>query len=52
MRLLGRGLYGPKVHGFAVFIMVINKHCYTQNIKALWLMVSDKIFVCFPIVSI
>ena len=30
----------------------IAKHCYTQNIKAPVLMVSENIFVlCFPIVS-
>ena len=33
------------------FIKEITKHCYTQNIKALGLMVSEKIFLCFPIVS-
>ena len=30
-----------------------NNYCYTQNIKALDLMVSEKkIFLCFPIVSL
>ena len=31
----------------AGFIKGITKHCYTQNIKALGLMVSEKIFLCF-----
>ena len=35
------------------FIRRITSHSYTQNIKALGLMVSKKkVFVCFPIVSI
>ena len=32
----------------AGFMKGITKHCYTQNIKALGLMVSEKIFLCFP----
>ena len=28
----------------------VTKHCYTQNIKALHLLVSAKIFLNFPIV--
>ena len=33
----------------AEFIKGITKHCYTQNIKALGLMVLEKkIFFCFP----
>ena len=35
---------------FAGFIKEITKQCYTQNIKALGLMVSEKNF--FPIVSL
>ena len=34
----------------AGFVKGITNHCYIQNIKALGLMVSEKIF-CFPIVS-
>ena len=30
----------------AGFVKGITKHCYTQNIKALGLMVSEKIFLC------
>ena len=30
----------------AGFIKGITKHCYTQNINALGLMVSEKIFLC------
>ena len=33
------------------FIKGITKHCYTQNIKALGLIVSEKIFLSFPNVS-
>ena len=34
----------------AGFMKGITKHCYTQNIKALGLMVSEKkIFLCFPL---
>ena len=37
--------------GLAGFIKGITKHCYTQNIKALSLMVSEKkMFLCFPVV--
>ena len=37
----------------AGFIKGITKHCCTQNIKALGLMVSEKeIFYVFPIVSL
>ena len=37
----------------AGFIKTVTKHCFTQNIKALGLMVSEKkIFYVFPIVSL
>ena len=32
----------------AGFMEGITKHCYTQNIKARGLVVSEKIFLCFP----
>ena len=32
----------------AGFIKRVTKHCFTQNIKALGLTVSEKIFLCFP----
>ena len=38
---LGCGLYGPQVAGF---VKKIIEHCYTQNIIAPGLMVSEKIF--------
>ena len=36
----------------AQFIMGTTKHCYIQNIEALGLLVSGKIFLVFPIVSL
>ena len=37
----------------AGFIKRVTKHCFTQNIKALGLIVSEKkIFYVFPIVSL
>ena len=36
----------------AGFIKRPNIHCYTQNMEALGLVVSEKIFLCFPIVSL
>ena len=37
----------------AGFMKGITKHCYTQNIKALGLMVSEKkIFYVFPIITL
>ena len=37
----------------AGFMKGITKHCYTQNIKALGLMVSEKIFFyVFPIITL
>ena len=36
----------------AGFIKRSTIQCYTQNIKALDLVVSEKIFICFPIVSL
>ena len=41
--------------GLAQFTMGTNKHCYNQNIEALGLVVSEKIFFLvffFPIVSL
>ena len=35
----------------AGFMKGITKHCYTQNIKALGLMVSE-IVLCFPIITL
>ena len=41
---------GARLEGF---IKEITKHCYTQNMKTLGLMVSEeKIFYVFPIVSL
>ena len=48
----GRGLYGPLEAWLAGFIKRSFIHCYTQNRKALGLVVSVKIFWCFPIVSL
>ena len=38
----------------AGFIKGLTKHCFTQNIKGLGLMVSEKkiFFTCFPIISL
>ena len=37
----------------AEFMKRTTRHCYTQNMKALGLVVSEKkVFICFPIVSI
>ena len=36
----------------AGFMKGITKHCYTQNIKALDLIVSEKIFYVFPIITL
>ena len=38
---LGRGQFGPQGR-LARFIKGLTKHCFTQNIKALGLMVSEK----------
>ena len=43
----GRGQFGPKGASLAGFIKGYTKHCDTQNIKALGLMVSEKIFMFF-----
>ena len=36
----------------AGFMKGITKHCWTQNIKALGLMVSEKIFYVFPFITL
>ena len=45
----GRGQFGPPGSRLAGIIKGLTKHCFTQNIKALGLMVSEKkIFLrCF-----
>ena len=48
----GRGQFRPQGAWLAGFIKEITKHCYTQNIKALGLLVSEKVFYVFPIVSL
>ena len=50
----GWGLYGPQGHGLSAFIKRTTIHCYTQNMKALGLVVSEKkiFFYVFPIVSL
>ena len=43
-----RGLYGPQGHGWQDFMKGTTRHCYTQNMKALGFLVSEKkIFLCF-----
>ena len=45
----GRGPYGPKGARLAGFIKRTTIHCYTQNMKTLGLVVSEKkIFKVFP----
>ena len=45
----GWGLYGPHGQDLAGFIMRMTIHCYTQNMKALGLVVTEKkIFKVFP----
>ena len=45
---LGRGLYGPPGARLAGFMKRTTIHCYTQNMKALGLVVLEKkIFLCF-----
>ena len=50
----GRGQFGPPGSRLAGIIKGLTKHCFTQNIKALGLMVSEKkiFFTCFPIISL
>ena len=38
--------------GLAGIMKGLTKHCYTQNIKALGLMVSEKIFLCFFLLQV
>ena len=49
----GQGPYGPPGARLAGFMKRTTRHCYTQNMKALGLVVSEKkIFLCFPIVRL
>ena len=48
---LGLGQFRPQGHDWKDLWGTIN-YCYTQNIKALDLMISEKIFLRFFIVSL
>ena len=52
----GRGQFGPQGHDWQNFIKGLTKHCFTQNIKALEIMASEKKIVLrvffLPIVSL
>ena len=44
----GRGPYGHQGHGLTGFMKRTTRHCYTQNMKAMGFLVSEKkIFLCF-----
>ena len=47
MTPLGQGPYGPPGARLAGFIKRNTIYCYIQNMKALGLVVSEKIFLCY-----
>ena len=52
--MLDNDATGHGQFGSAGFMKGVTKHCFTQNIKSLGLMVSEKkiFFACFPIISL
>ena len=47
MMHLGRGQFRAQVHGWQDYKEESTKHSYTQNIQAVRLLVSEKIFIKF-----